>query len=59
MAAKEFESPTPIYHLLPGASQSKIDDVSSLPTRSPKAVQLKKEISLLSGVSLVVGNMVS
>lgn len=59
MEAKETENPVPTYHLLPGASQPKVEEnVSSPPEGSPETMQLKKEISLLNGVSLVVGNMI-
>lgn len=59
MEARELGSPTPTYHLLPKANQHTVKEDASSPSQgSPETMQLKKEISLLNGVSLVVGNMI-
>ncbi|XP_052583639.1 Y+L amino acid transporter 2 isoform X3 [Peromyscus californicus insignis] len=59
MEAREIGIPTPTYHLLPKANQHTVKEDASSPSQgSPETMQLKKEISLLNGVSLVVGNMI-
>lgn len=59
MEAQELGSPTPTYHLLPKANQHTVKEDASSPSQgSPETMQLKKEISLLNGVSLIVGNMI-